>query len=91
LRSFLFFGLELGPEYPRGFFVLLQQAGEKIGGADVPQTFGAGGVPTELDDQILVQGQQLGKRVIRGQIDARVGGRTGGLTEAENIVHRIEG
>jgi hypothetical protein len=29
--------------------------------------------------------------VIRGQIDARVGGRTGGLTEAENIVHRIEG
>jgi hypothetical protein len=66
--------------------MLIDHAREKIGAADDFQAF-----EVKLHDHLIMQDQQFGEHLIRVQVGTRIGESAGGLHEAENIVHRIEG
>jgi hypothetical protein len=66
--------------------MLIDHARGKIGAADDLQA-----LEVKLHDYLIMQDQQFGEHLIQVKAGTRIGGSAGGLTEAENIVHRIEG
>ena len=66
--------------------MLIDQARGKIDAADDLQAF-----EVKLHDHLIMQDQQFGEHLIHVKAGTRIGESAGGLHQAENVVHRIEG